>query len=75
MSPKKSNVVQNFVAWLFGSPFRDLPSEFGDPVPPELRAFEAETEDIQKHPWMSKNSSPHNQEQHPDKKSENHEHH
>jgi hypothetical protein len=51
MSPKKSNLVQRFVQWLFGSPFRELPSEFGNPVPPELRAFEAEAEEIQRHPF------------------------
>jgi len=39
--------AQRFVRWLFGSPFQELPSEFGDPVPPELRVFEAEAEETQ----------------------------
>lgn len=39
-----------FGRWLFGSPFRDLPPEFGDPVPPELRVFEAEAEEVQHRP-------------------------
>lgn len=58
MSPDKSNVVQRFVRWLFGAPFRELPPEFGDPVPPELRAFEAEAEDIEHHPFGKVPSSP-----------------
>jgi hypothetical protein len=42
--------LQRFMRWLFGSPFEELPSEFGDPVPPELRVFEAEAEEIEHHP-------------------------
>lgn len=57
MSADKSNVVQRFVRWLFGAPFRELPPEFGDPVPPELRAFEAEAEEIQRHPFGNISSS------------------
>ena len=34
--------LTRFARWLFGSPFRDLPPAFGNTVPPELRAFEAE---------------------------------
>jgi hypothetical protein len=41
---------QRFIRWLFGAPFEELPSEFGDPVPSELRWFEAEAEEIQHHP-------------------------
>jgi hypothetical protein len=33
--------------WLFGSPFREMSGVIGDPVPPELRRFEAEAEQIQ----------------------------
>lgn len=36
--------LQRFVRWLFGSPVEDLPPEFGDPRPPELRVFEKELE-------------------------------
>jgi hypothetical protein len=42
----KGNWIQRFVRWFFGSPFRALPPEFGDPVPPDLRVFEAEAEEI-----------------------------
>ena len=31
-----------FVRWLCGSPFRRLPAAFGNPVPPDLQAFEAQ---------------------------------
>jgi hypothetical protein len=44
---KKPGWIQRFVRWLFGSPFRELPPEFGDPVPPELRVFEAQAEEAQ----------------------------
>jgi hypothetical protein len=40
---------QRFTRWLFGAPFEELPSEFGDPVPSELRRFEAEAEEFQHH--------------------------
>ncbi len=33
-------IIRQFLFWFFGSPFRELPSEFGDPVPAELRVFE-----------------------------------
>jgi hypothetical protein len=45
---KKPGWIQRFVRWLFGSPFQELPSEFGDPVPPELRVFEAQAEEAQR---------------------------
>lgn len=38
---KKSGRVQRFLHWLFGSPFQNQTDVIGDPVPPELRAFEA----------------------------------
>jgi hypothetical protein len=46
---EKSNWVRRFLRWLFGSPFKELPPEFGDTVPPELRVFEAEAEEVQHH--------------------------
>ncbi len=49
MSPsrhKKPNVIQRFLRWLFGTPFEDMGEPFGDPVPPEVHKFEAETEEI-----------------------------
>jgi len=45
---KKSGWIQRFLRWLFGSPFEELPPAFGDPVPPELRVFEAEAEEAQR---------------------------
>lgn len=49
-SSKRIGTVHRFVRWLFGAAFEELPPEFGDPVPPELRVFEAEAEEIQHHP-------------------------
>lgn len=48
---KKQNWIQRFISWLFGSPFRNLPSEYGDTVPAELRNFEAEIQMNQRRPW------------------------
>jgi hypothetical protein len=42
--------IQRLVRWFFGSPFQELPPEFGDTVPPDLRAFEADAEEAQHHP-------------------------
>jgi hypothetical protein len=39
--------IQHFFRWLFGAPIQDLPPEFGDTVPSELRVFEAEAEERQ----------------------------
>lgn len=47
---KKSGWIQRFLRWLFGAPFRELPPEFGDPVPTELRVFEYQAEEVQHHP-------------------------
>jgi|MudIll2142460700_1097286.scaffolds.fasta_scaffold1932563_2 hypothetical protein len=44
--PKKSNRIQRFLRWLFGTPFEDLGEPFGDPVPPEMHKFEAESDEI-----------------------------
>lgn len=32
------------------APFEELPPQYGDPVPPDLRMFEAEVEEAQHHP-------------------------
>jgi hypothetical protein len=42
--------IQRLVRWFFGAPFQQLPPEFGDAVPPELQAFEANAEAGQRHP-------------------------
>ncbi len=34
--------VQRLVRWLFGAPVQNLPTGFGDTVPPEVAKFEAE---------------------------------
>jgi hypothetical protein len=43
----KPSLVNRFVRWLFGAPFQNLPPEFGDTVPPELRVFEEEAAQAQ----------------------------
>lgn len=48
--PKKPNVFQRFLRWLFGSPFQDMGEPFGDTVPPEIRKFEAESVEIAQAP-------------------------
>ena len=50
MRHKLSEWIQCFLRWLFGAPFEELPPEFGDPVPPELRVFQAEAEEVEHHP-------------------------
>jgi hypothetical protein len=45
MTRKKPNPIRRFIHWLFGAPFQELPPEFGDPVPSDLRVFEAEAEE------------------------------
>ncbi len=49
--------IERFLHWLFGAPFQELPPEFGDPVPSELRVFEYHAEEAQHHP-SSKISAP-----------------
>jgi hypothetical protein len=39
--------INRLVRRLFGAPFENLPPEFGNTVPPELRVFEAEAEEAQ----------------------------
>ena len=47
---EKPGWFKRFLAWLFGAPFQDLPPEFGDTVPTELRVFEYQAEEAQHHP-------------------------
>ncbi len=49
MSQPKPGKIRRFLNWLFGSPFRDLPVEFGDPVEQDLRKFENDTGEMQHH--------------------------
>ncbi len=41
---------KRLVRWFFGAPFQELPPEFGDPVPPDLRRFEEQAAEVQHHP-------------------------
>jgi len=50
--------VQKFLRNLLSAPFRELPPEFGDTVPPELRVFEAEAEERQHHPSSTVSAHP-----------------
>ena len=50
MKFKRLKWVQRFLNWFFGAPFQELPWEFGDPIPSELRAFQAEAEETQHRP-------------------------
>ncbi len=50
MIQKLLKLMQSMVRWFFGAPFRQLPPEFGDAVPPDLQAFEANAEEAQLHP-------------------------
>ena len=38
MSEQRASRPKRFYRWLFGSPFRQLPPAFGNPVPPDLAA-------------------------------------
>ena len=42
--------MQRVARWFFESPFRQLPPEFGETVPPDLLAFEANAEETQHQP-------------------------
>lgn len=48
-SSKRQGNLRRFTRWLFGALFSELPPEFGDTVPPDLRVFEAQAEEIQHH--------------------------
>jgi hypothetical protein len=50
--------VRRFLRWWFGAPFQELPPEFGDPVPTELRVFEAQVKEAQHRPQSQKPLSP-----------------
>jgi hypothetical protein len=44
---KKSGWLHRLAGGFFGAPFRELPTEFGDPVPRDLRVFEAKSQAAQ----------------------------
>lgn len=50
MKHKPFEWVRCFLRWLFGAPFQQLPPEFGNPIPMELRVFTAEVEKIWRRP-------------------------
>ncbi len=39
--------IGRFFKWLFGAPFKALPSEFGNEVPSDLQVFEAKADEVQ----------------------------
>ena len=41
---------ERLARWFFGAPFEELPPEFGDPVPSDLRRFEEEAAEVRHHP-------------------------
>ena len=41
---------ERLARWFFGAPFEELPPEFGDPVPPDLRRFEDQAAAVQHRP-------------------------
>ena len=43
-------LIKRGLRWLFGAPFRFLPPAFGDTVPVELRTYEAQADEIRRHP-------------------------
>ncbi|HXV41821.1 MAG TPA: hypothetical protein VEC96_02055 [Anaerolineae bacterium] len=53
MIQKVLKLMQSLARWFFGAPFRQLPPEFGETVPPELQAFEANAEARQRYPQGS----------------------
>jgi hypothetical protein len=50
MIQKVLQPMQRLARWFFGAPFRQLPPEFGETVPPDLQAFEANAEAAQLQP-------------------------
>ena len=50
MSRKLIDAVKRLLRFLPSSPFENLPTEFGDPVPSDLREFENKAEEAQHHP-------------------------
>jgi hypothetical protein len=44
MASKLVRSLERVAGRFFRAPFENLPPEYGDPVPPELREFEAEAE-------------------------------
>jgi hypothetical protein len=53
MIQKVLKPIRALARWFFGAPFQQLPPEFGETVPPDLRAFEVATEEAQHHPQGS----------------------
>lgn len=49
MNESKHSGLSRFVRWLFGSPFRRLPSAYGNPVPADLQVFEAQADEAEHH--------------------------
>jgi hypothetical protein len=48
-----TDAIKRWVRFLSGAPFENLPTEFGDPVPSDLREFENESKEAQRRPQGS----------------------
>jgi hypothetical protein len=48
---------RRFVRWLLASPFQRLPAAFGNPVPGDMQAFEAEA-DAAQHQGVGRTAQP-----------------
>ncbi len=46
MKPNVKSWPKRFVQWLCRTPFEQLPPQYGTTVPPELRRFEAQAEEV-----------------------------
>jgi hypothetical protein len=49
MKRSLSTWPRRFARWQFGSPFRSLPPAFGSPLPPDLRLFELQAAEAERH--------------------------
>jgi hypothetical protein len=48
MAEKILREVEHIARLFFSAPFENLPLPYGDPVPPDLRTFEAEAQALQR---------------------------
>lgn len=49
MSERRASWPRRFIHWLFGGPFQMLPAPFGNVIPQELQAFEAQADNARRH--------------------------
>jgi hypothetical protein len=70
MTSKLVRSVERVIGRFFRAPFENLPPEYGDPVPPELREFEAEAEASQREITEVRTPEMHGQRSHPARQDE-----